>query len=216
MRPLRIFLADDHALIRVGLRKILESQRDWQVVGEAGDGRACVDEVLRLRPDVAVVDVSLPRLNGIDATARITAEAPDVRVLIVSMHLNEVYVTRALDAGARGYLLKDSVDADVIAGVAAVAAGRSFFSPTITKLLQDAPDGCGSDSDQVGRYASLSAREREVFQLIAEGHSNKEIASLLSLGVTTVETHRAHILQKLDVHSTRELVLYAVRCGIIS
>jgi DNA-binding NarL/FixJ family response regulator len=132
------------------------------------------------------------------------------------MHLNEVYVTRALDAGARGYLLKDSVDADVIAGVAAVAAGRSFFSPAVTRLLQDAPDCRDANRERLGRHASLSAREREVFQLIAEGHSNKDIAAELDLSVTTVETHRAHILQKLDVHSTRDLVLYAVRCGIIS
>lgn len=216
MAPLRIYLADDHALIRVGLRTILEAQPRWQVVGEAADGRSCVSEVAALRPHVVILDVSLPKLNGIDATAQIARDAPGVRVLVVSMHLNEVYVRRALEAGARGYLVKDSADADIVQGVAAVAAGRMFFSEAVTTVLQTAPGCRRAPASQMGRYESLSAREREVFQLIAEGHSNKETAGLLSLSLTTVETHRAHILQKLDIHSTRELVLYAVRCGIIT
>lgn len=212
----RIFLADDHALVRVGLRKILEAERGWRVVGEAADGRDAVRRIVELRPDLAILDVSLPLLNGLEATLQVTRRAPGVRVLIVSMHLSEAYVTRALEAGAKGYLLKDSADTDVVRGVQAVVAGRTFFSPAVATVLREQTAAGGTSQGPSGRYASLTAREREVFQLIAEGHSNREIANLLGVGLTTVETHRSHILEKLDVHSTRDLILYAVRCGIIA
>jgi len=216
MAKLRILLGDDHRLVRQGLRKILEDRSDWLIVGEASDGRESVKQVLALAPDVAILDIGMPLLNGIEATRQIVRRAPRVRVLILSMHLNEAYVTRALQAGAMGYLLKDSADTDLILGVAAVSAGKSFFSPAVAKVMLDDYVRHLAGKGIVDRYDSLSEREREIFQLVAEGRSNKAIADLLFVSPTTVETHRAHILQKLDVHNTAELVLYAVRRGVIS
>jgi signal transduction histidine kinase/DNA-binding NarL/FixJ family response regulator len=213
---LRILLGDDHTLVRQGVRKILESQADWQVIAEAGDGREAVRQALSLQPDVAVLNIGMPLLNGIEATRQIVRRLPNVRVLILSLHSDEAYITRALQAGAKGYLLKDSADTDLIRGVAAVAAGKSFFSPDVAKMMLDDSIRRLAEKGIVDRYQSLSEREREIFQLIAEGHTNKEIADLLAVSLTTVETHRAHILQKLDLHSAAELVLYAVRHGIIS
>src|SRR4029079_16355096 len=158
----------------------------------------------------------MPLLNGIEATRQIVRQAPRVRVLILSMHLNEAYVIEALQAGAAGYLLKDSADSDLILGISAVGGGKSYFSPAVAKVMLDDYVRHLTDRGVTDRYELLSEREREVFQLVAEGHSNKEIAELLSLSPTTVETHRGHVLQKLDVHNTAELVLYAVRRGIIS
>jgi two-component system response regulator NreC len=216
MAHLRIFLADDHALVRNGLRKILEERQDWKIVGEARDGREAVQQVVALQPDVAVLDIAMTGLNGVEATRQITAQAPKVRVLILSMHLNEAYITRSLQAGASGYLLKDSADTDLVAGVASVAEGGSFFSPGAARLMLDDYVRHLAAKGVVDRYDALSRREREVFQLIAEGRSNKEVADVLSLSPTTIETHRAHILQKLDVHNAAELVLYAVRRGMIA
>jgi DNA-binding NarL/FixJ family response regulator len=213
---LRILIGDDHTLMRQGLRKILEERPDWEIVAEAGDGRTAVRQTLDLEPDVAVLDIGMPLLNGIEATAQITRKSPGVAVLILSMHADEAYITQALQAGARGYLLKDSADTDLIRGVGAVAAGKSFFSPAVASVMLDDYVRHLADKGIVDRYDSLSEREREIFQLVAEGHSNKEIADLLSVSPTTVETHRSHILQKLDVHNTAELVLYAVRRGVIS
>jgi len=212
---LRILIGDDHTLMRQGLRKILEERPEWEIVAEAGDGRSAVRETLSLQPDVAVLDIGMPMLNGIEATAQITRKLPGAAVLILSMHADEAYVTQAVRAGARGYLLKDSAGADLIGAIAAVAAGKSFFSPPIAKVvLDDYARRLGEKGQD--RYDALSEREREIFQLVAEGHSTKEIAELLSVSPTTVETHRAHILQKLDIHNTAELVRYAVRRGVIS
>jgi two-component system, NarL family, response regulator NreC len=212
---LRIVIGDDHTLMRQGLRKILEERPDWDIVAEAGDGRTAVRQTLELQPDVAVLDIGMPLLNGIEATAQVTRKLPGVQVLILSMHADEAYVTQAVRAGARGYLLKDSAGADLIGAIAAVASGKSFFSPPIAKVvLDDYARRLGEKGQD--RYDSLSEREREIFQLVAEGHSTKEIAELLSVSPTTVETHRAHILQKLDIHNTAELVRYAVRRGVIS
>ena len=216
MATLRIFLGDDHQLLRQGLRMILEEHADWEVVGEASDGRECVRQILELKPHVAILDIGMPQLNGIEATMQITRRAPDVRVLILSMHLNETYVTRALQAGAAGYLLKDSADTDLRIGVTSVAAGKSFFSPAVAKIMLDDYVRHLAEKGIVDRFESLSEREREIFQLIAEGHKNKDIAEMLAVSPATVETHRGHILQKLDLHSTAELVLCAVRRGIIS
>ena len=215
MPELRIILGDDHTIVRHGLRKILEDEPDWTVVGEAADGRDAVRQVLAAQPDVAILDIGMPLLNGIEATRQIAKRAPQVRVLILSMHADEAYIIQALQAGAKGYLLKDSADADLIRGVAAVAAGKSFFSPVVAQVMLDDYVRHLAEKGIVDRYESLSEREREIFQLIAEGHSNKEIAEILNINPTTVETHRGHILQKLDLHGTADIVLYAVRRGVI-
>jgi DNA-binding NarL/FixJ family response regulator len=212
---LRILLGDDHTVVRQGLRKILESRPDWQVVADVADGRQAVRQTLELQPDVAVLDIGMPLLNGIEATRQIVRRGT-ARVLILSMHADEAYITQAQQAGAKGYLLKDSADTDLLRGVADVASGKSFFSPAVAKVVLDDYVKRLAEKGIVDRYDSLSEREREIFQLIAEGHSNKEIADVLSVSTATVETHRAHVLQKLDLHNTAELVLYAVRHGVIS
>lgn len=216
MPKLRLMLGDDHTLMRQGLRKILEERPDWEVVAEVGDGREAVRRAVALKPDVAILDVGMPQLNGIDATQQIVRKVPETRVLILSMHSDEVYVTRALQAGATGYMLKDSAGKDLLKGVAAVAAGQSYFSPAVARLMLDDYVRRVAGNSVADRYETLSEREREIFQLIAEGRTNRGVAELLTISPATVETHRAHILQKLDIHNTAELVLYAVRKGVIS
>ena len=216
MAKLRILLGDDHRLLRHGLRKILQERPDWEVVAEAGDGREAVRQALAVQPDVAILDIGMPLMNGIDATLQIVRRRPDTHVLILSMHANEAYIIQALKAGANGYLLKDSADTELIRGVEAVASGKSFFSPAVAKVMLDDYVRHMAHKGVADRFDTLSEREREVFQLVAEGRSNKEIAELLSISPTTIVTHRSHVLQKLDVHNTAELVLYAVRRGVIS
>ncbi|HJU44292.1 MAG TPA: response regulator transcription factor [Vicinamibacterales bacterium] len=216
MPKLRVLLGDDHTLMRQGLRKIMEERPEWEVVAEVGDGREAVKKCIALKPDVAVLDVAMPLLNGIDATQQIVKKVPETKVLVLSMHSDEAYVTRALQAGATGYMLKDSAGKDLLKGIASVAAGQAYFSPAIARLMLDDYVRRVSGTDVVDRYETLSAREREIFQLIAEARTNKEVAELLEISPATVETHRARILQKLDIHNTAELVLYAVRRGVIS
>ncbi|MDO8679785.1 MAG: response regulator transcription factor [Acidobacteriota bacterium] len=216
MPKLRLMLGDDHTLMRQGLRKILEERPDWEVVAEVGDGRDAVRRAVALKPDVVILDVGMPLLNGIDATQQIVRKVPETRVLILSMHSDEAYVTRALQAGATGYMLKDSAGKDLLKGVAAVAAGQSYFSPAVAKLMLDDYVRRVAGNGVADRYETLSVREREIFQLIAEGRTNRAVAELLEISPATVETHRAHILEKLDIHNTAALVLYAVRKGIIS
>jgi len=214
MKPLRLLLADDHTVVRQGLRKVLEERPDWEVVAEAGDGREAIRLAEQHKPDVAVIDAAMPLLNGVEATRQITKRAPDTRILILSMYDDEAYVAQALKAGATGYLLKDSADVNLLQAVSDVSQGKSFFSPSIARLVLDdfrRPRGEG----QIDRYESLSDREREIFQLIADGKVNKEIAGTLGISLSTVETHRAHIMEKLNVHSAAEIVLYAVRRGIV-
>ena len=216
LRKLRLLLGDDHTLVRHGMRKILEERKEWEVVAEVGDGREAISQAVELKPDVAILDIGMPLLNGIDATMQIVRRSPGTRVLMLSMHSDEAYVMRALQAGATGYMLKDSAGKDLLKGVASVAAGQSFFSPAIARLMLDDYVKRVAGSGVSDRYASLSAREREIFQLIAEARTNKEVAELLEISPATVETHRARILQKLGIHNTAELVLYAVRRGVIS
>ena len=215
MAPLNILVADDHTLVNQGVTKILEEQPDWKVIAQAADGRDAVRLGTDLKPDVAVIDVSMPTLNGVEATAQLTAQAPAVKVLMLSMHADEMLVGRALRAGARGYLLKDSADVDLVRAVTAVAAGESFFSPEIANRMVNDYVGRLAERGETDKIERLSPREREVLQLVAEGHTNRQIAELLSIRPATVETHRSHILQKLELHSTAELVRYAVQRGVV-
>jgi DNA-binding NarL/FixJ family response regulator len=216
MRKIRILLADDHKLMRSGLRLLIEQQPDLSVVGEAGDGREAVSMAKSLRPDVAVIDIGMPNLNGIEATHQITHSNSEIAVVMLSMHSDESYVLRALKAGAKGYLLKDSAESDLIRAVRAVAGGKSFFSPVVSKVLLDDYMRKLKRSGAEDAYDLLTPREREILQLVAEGKSNKDVANLLNLSVYTVETHRSNIMQKLNLRGVPELILYAVRKGIIS
>jgi len=216
MSAVRILLADDHTLVREGLRKILETQRDWHVIGDASDGREAVRLALELKPDVIILDLAMPLLSGVDAIQQIVRRLPSARVLALSMHANEAYVTRALKAGAHGYLLKDSAGTDLLRAVTALMQNKSFFSPAVSRVLLDDYVRQLAERGITDRYDTLSEREREVFQLIAEGRVNKEIAEILGLSPSTVETHRARIMEKLDMHNAVEIALYAVRRGIIS
>jgi len=215
MDTLHIVLADDHTLFRQGLRRVLEEQAGWQVVAEASDGAEAVRLALEHEPHLVILDIAMPRLNGVEATRQIARRLPDVRVLVVSMYSDDLYVTQALQAGAHGFVLKDSADADLVRAVRDLAAGKSYFSPAVSKVVLDDYVRYLADRGITDRFDALSEREREVFQLIAEGHSNKEIAGLLNISPGTVETHRARIMEKLDVHSAAEIVLYAVRKGVI-
>jgi DNA-binding NarL/FixJ family response regulator len=216
MKSIRVLLADDHKLIRAGLRLVVDQQPDLSVVGEADDGRQAVELAKSLKPNVVVMDIGMPNLNGIEAARQIGEMDPGAAVVMLSMHSDESYVLRALSAGARAYLLKDSATTDLVQAIHAVAEGKSFFSPAVSKvLLQDYMRKLRRSGAE-DSYDLLSPREREVLQLVAEGKSNKEVASLLNLSVYTVETHRAKIMQKLNLKGVPELILYAVRKGIIS
>jgi len=216
MKSIRVLLADDHKLIRAGLRLVVDQQPDLSVVGEADDGRQAVELAKSLKPNVVVMDIGMPNLNGIEAARQIREIRPDAAVVMLSMHSDEGYVLRALGAGARAYLLKDSATTDLVQAIHAVVEGKSFFSPAVSKvLLQDYMRKLRRSGAE-DSYDLLSPREREVLQLVAEGKSNKEVASLLNLSVYTVETHRAKIMQKLNLKGVPELILYAVRKGIIS
>jgi two-component system response regulator NreC len=214
MAAIRILLADDHVIMRNGLRLLLERQPDLEVIGEAADGREAVDMAGAGKPNVVVM--AMPRLNGVEATRQIVTRNPETSVVILSMHSDESYVLRSLKAGAQAYLLKDSAESDLISAIYAVTSGKSFFSPGVRKILKEDYVYQLARLGAEDSYELLTPREREVLQLAAEGKSNKEIAALLNLSLYTVETHRTHVLQKLNLHSVPELVLYAVRKGIIS
>ena len=216
MNAVRILVADDHGVVRKGLRLILERHDGLEVIGEAADGREAVRLAEELSPDIVIMDVGMPRLNGIDATAQILHRNPRAGVIILSMHSDEGYIVRALSAGAKGYLLKDSLEEDLIQAVRVVAQGRPFFSPRITQTLLDDYVRQLRQKGLQDSYDLLTEREKEVLQLISEGKSNKEVATILGLSVYTVETHRTNLMQKLNLHNTAEIVLYAVRKKIIS
>jgi two-component system response regulator NreC len=214
--PIRILLADDHIVMRSGLRLLLERQPNLLVVGEAADGRQAVELAASEKPDVVVMDIAMPHLNGVEAARQIVNRAPLTAVVILSMHSDESYVIRSLKAGARAYLLKDSAESDLISAIHAITEGKSFFSPLVRRILKEDYMHALAEMGAEDSYELLTTREREVLQLVAEGKSNKEVANLLNLSLYTVETHRTHILQKLNLHSVPELILYAVRKGIIS
>ena len=212
----RILLADDHTVMRAGLRLLLERHEDFEVIGEAADGRQAVDIATELKPAVVVMDIAMPQLNGVEAARQILNRDPETAIVMLSMHSDESYVLRSLKAGARAYLLKDSAEADLVAAIQAIIEGKSFFSPGVRALLKEDYIHRLAKFGADDTYELLTPREREVLQLVAEGRSNKEVAALLNLSLYTVETHRTHILQKLNLHSVPDLILYAVRKGIIS
>jgi DNA-binding NarL/FixJ family response regulator len=216
MKKLRILLADDHTVMRTGLRVLLERQPNLEVVGEAENGRDSIQLAASLRPDVVVMDVGMPVLNGIEATKTIVTDDPNIAVVILSMHADESYVMRALKVGARGYLLKDSAPADLLGAIQAVTQNKSFFSPKVSRILAEDYVRVLKQKGAVDSYDLLTSREREILQLLAEGKANKEVAAALNISPYTVETHRSHILEKLNLHNPAELILYAVRKGIIS
>jgi DNA-binding NarL/FixJ family response regulator len=216
MKKIRILLADDHTLIRGGLRLTIEQHPDLSVVGEAEDGRQAVALAASLKPDVAVLDIGMPNLNGIEAAKQITQGDSGAAVVVLSMHRDETYILRALKAGVRGYLLKDSAESDLVRAIRSVAEGKSFFSPSVSKVLLEDYMRKLQRTGAEDSYDLLTPREREILQLVAEGKSNKEMAADLNLSVYTVETHRANIMEKLKLKSLPELILYAVRKGIIA
>src|ERR1041385_5494572 len=210
MKRTRILLADDHAVVRQGFKMLLGAQPDMEIVGEASNGREAVETAEALRPDIVVMDVAMPELNGIEATRRLASSTPHARVIALSMHKDSVYVREILRAGARGYLLKDSGAEDLVSAIRAVARGESYLSPAVSNAVLD----------DYRRHVSnpidlLTSREREVLQMLAEGKTNKEIAAVLDLSVYTVDAHRGRIMEKLNLHSINELVRFAVRNGII-
>ena len=210
MKKIRILLADDHAVVRQGFKMILSAQSDMEIVGEAANGREAVDLSEQLKPDIVVMDVAMPELNGIEATRRLLGSLPHSRVIALSMHKDSVYVREVLRAGARGYLLKDSGAEDLVRAIRAVAGGESWLSPAVSNAVLD----------DYRRHVTnpidlLTSREREVLQMLAEGKTNKEIAVVLNLSVYTVDAHRGRIMEKLNLHSINELVRFAVRNGLI-
>jgi two-component system, NarL family, response regulator NreC len=212
----RILLVDDHTLMRQGLRHILESQPDFDIIAESSSGIEAVEAARLHKPDVAIVDVAMKELNGIEATSQILKHSPNTAVLILSMYSDERYVLRAVKAGARGYLLKNSAGDELIQAIHTVQRGMAFFSPAVAQIFQDGFARLRETGGINDRFELLTDRERQVYQLLAEGNSNKDIANRLNLSLHTVETHRWRIMEKLDLHSTAELVLSAVRRGMVT
>jgi DNA-binding NarL/FixJ family response regulator len=211
MTPLRILIVDDHAVVRRGVRSLLESQPGWEIVAEATTGRDAVEQSRRLRPDVVVMDLSLPELNGLDATRQILKDAPDIEVLVLTMHHSEELAREVLQAGARGYVLKSDADDNLIAAVDMLRQHKPFLTSTVTEFVLDDYVRRGDSSTEDVAPSAVTAREREIIQLVAEGRSNKEVAAALGVSVKTVEAHRANIMRKLRLRSVSDLVRYAIR-----
>ena len=213
---IRILLADDHGVVRKGLRFLLDREPGMEVVGEASDGREAVRLAEATSPDVIILDIAMPLLNGIEATSQMLKRNPSLGVIILSMHSDEDYLLAALNAGAKAYLLKDSAEDDLIRAVRAVVRGNPFFSPEIARTMLEDHMRFLQQRNLQDSYELLTEREKEVLQLLAEGKSNKEAANILKISVYTIDTHRMHLMQKLDLHNTAEIVLYAVRKKIIA
>ena len=213
---LRVVIADDHGLIRHALRTLLEQEPDFEVVAEAADGREAVEAIKRCRANVAILDIAMPIMNGIEAARRISHDSPEVQLIMLTVHAEEAYLLNALRAGARAYVLKNTAATEIVEAVHAVSRGRAFFSPAVSHLLADKYIRNWESGRVEDRYEALTSQERQILQLLAEGRSNKEVAAILDLSPTTVVTHRRHIFQKLDLHNLSELILYAVKAGVIS
>jgi len=211
-----VLLAEDHTIVRKGLRSLLDAEVDIEVVGEAEDGREAVEKVHQLQPHVVLMDITMPLLNGLEATRQIKKLSPETKVLVLTVHTNEEYIFRTLQAGASGYVVKQAAPAELISAIHSVCQGDSFLSPAISRKVIEEYIQRAEATEVKDSYDRLSDREREVLQLIAEGHMNREIAGLLHISVKTVEAHRVHLMDKLDIHSTAELVQYAIRKGVIS
>jgi DNA-binding NarL/FixJ family response regulator len=216
MKTVRILVADDHEIVRRGVKALLEARSGWEVCDEAVDGREAVEKAVRSRPDVVILDIGMPGLNGLEAARRIRKEAPGSQILILTMHDSEQVVQEMLAAGARGYVLKSDAGRDLVQAVEALSNHKTFFTPSVTEMvLQTYLEG-GTGAGEPGESALLTPREREVIQLLAEGRSNKEVADILRISVRTAETHRTNIMRKLDCHSLSDLTRYAIRNNIIN
>ena len=215
MNKIRVLLADDHQVVRNGLRYVIEREPHLEVSGEAENGRDAVRLASELNPDVVVMDIAMPNLNGIEATAQIIKHNPKTAVIVLSMYSDESYLVRALSNGAKGYLLKDSAGNDLVQAINSVHQGKPFFSPQIANVLLEDYMRRLRQEQLEDTYELLTDREKEILQLLAEGKSNKEVANLLNLSVYTIETHRNNLMQKLNLHNTAEIVLYAVRKKIV-
>ncbi len=212
MKPFRVLLADDHSLVRAGIRYLLQSLPDIDVIAEAGDGREALQLVEQLSPDIVLMDIAMPNLNGLEAAVHVSENFPDVRLIILSMHATEEYVLRALRSGASGYLLKDADIVELELAIKAVARGETYISPSVSKHVTDYVRRVGGGTSPLDR---LTMRQREVLQLIAEGHTTQEIAQILEISSKTVETHRAQLMTRLDIHDIAGLVRYAIRVGLV-
>ena len=216
MKEIRILLADDHNVMRAGLKLLLEKHAGFKVVSEAADGHQAVENALATKPDVVVLDIAMPKLSGVEAAQRINSQLPHTAIIILSMHSDEGYVLRALKSGARGYLLKDSAESDLVEAIKVLSEGKAFFSPEISKVLAEDYVREVKARHAEDSYDLLTPREKEILQLLVEGRSNKDIATLLNLSLYTIETHRKNLQTKLNLHNFPELILYAVRKGLIS
>jgi DNA-binding NarL/FixJ family response regulator len=216
MRPIRILIADDHAIIRGGLRALLASEPGFEIVAEAGDGRQAVELAERELPNVAILDISMPILNGLEAARQISSKLQEIQLVMLTVHADECYLLNALKAGARGYVLKSSSEFEIVEAVRAVAQGKAYFSPKVSRILADEYIRYLGAHQVEDGYDLLTSRERQILQLLAEGQANKDIAEILDLSPTTVICHRQHIFQKLNLHTLAELILYSIRKGVIS
>jgi DNA-binding NarL/FixJ family response regulator len=210
MSVLRILIADDHAVVRTGLRTLLESHSGWEVCGEAADGREAIEKAGKLRPDIAVIDIGMPLLNGVEVTRRIRTTSPETQILILTMHESDNLVQQVVEAGARGYILKDDADRILIAAVDALRQHKHYFSTRVSNVVSPENLSANPKAESRASRSRLTPREREILQLLAEGKSNKDVASLLGISVNTAEAHRANIMLKLNLHTVAELVLYAI------
>ena len=215
MAKIRIILADDHTLVRAGIKALLEKQPDIEVVAETSDGKEAIRQIEILQPDIVLMDIAMPGMNGLEATAMITKNHPQVRVLALTMHDEEEYFYEIIRAGAMGYVLKDAAPTELVSAIRAVAEGKAFLTPRVTRILVNDYLKRVESGEKVADYGGLTEREREVLKLIASGNTNQEIANLLHISVNTVQVHRTHVMEKLNLHNRTELVKYALRRGII-